>query len=342
MQCWAKKIRASSRRLLRFRGSWRLTSFRRYLSPALSFVFTEERESLRLGRAGLNRREMLTCTAVAIPAVAAAFAADTDVNGRPWRVIDTNISLFRWPFRRLPLDTTSEMVKQLRLLQIDQAWAGSYEGLLHRDITAVNQRLADECNSVAGNLLLPIGAINLTMPDWEEDLYRCHEVHRMPGIRVYPNYHGYALDNARFKRLIELAAKRGMFVQLAVTLEDIRTQHPLARVDDVDLTPLPDLMREIPNARVQLLNYRPSGAIFERLAKTAGIYFDVSRVEATDGVRKLIRIVPSGRVVFGTHAPFLIYQAALIRAYESDLSDVESRALFETNAVNLLMKPTNR
>lgn len=290
----------------------------------------------------LNRRELMNlgvATGVASALISNCGQA-MQSDPRSLRIIDTNVSLFQWPFRRLPLDETDLLVAKLRSLGIDQAWAGSFEGLLHRDLTAVNRRLADACRQRIE--LVPVGSINLELPDWEGDLRRCFGDHQMPGIRLYPNYHRYKLDDPRFVRLVELATEAGRFVQLATTMEDPRTQHPLVRVPDVDLTPLPKVMSQVAGARVQLLNFRPSpfrpiaGAI-KTLANTAGLYFDTSRVESTDGVPHLISQVPAGRVLFGSHAPMLIPEAALIRVNEAGLLDDEAlRWVFSRNAERLL------
>ncbi len=163
----------------------------------------------------------------------------------------------------------------------------------------------------------------------------------MPGIRLHPNYHGYQLTEPPFSKALKMATERGMIVQLAAAMEDTRTHHPLVQVRDVDLTPLPDLVGAVAGAKVQVLNLRPRTASYQSFAAVEGIFFDISRIEDTAGVARLMRGLPAGRVLFGSHAPFLIQQSALIRAHESDLTESETRDLFAGNAERLLGKETN-
>lgn len=251
------------------------------------------------------------------------------------KIIDTNVSLFHWPFRRLPLDDTQTLVKNLQTLGIKQAWAGSYEGILHRDISAVNQRLTDECRR--SPQLVPIGSINPTLPDWESDLQQCQQNHQMPGIRLHPSYHGYTLADPRLQALLTQATAAGLFVQLAVSLEDIRTQHQSLQVPDVDLSLLPELAAKIPGLRLQLLNAKLRPDLLNKLSQAPGIYFDTARVESTDGVPVLMERLPAGRVLFGSHAPFLIPEAALVRVYESSiLEKADLKSVLSDNATQFI------
>jgi hypothetical protein len=171
------------------------------------------------------------------------------------------------------------------------------------------------------------------LPGWRDDLRRCLEEHGMAGIRLHPNYHGYTLEFPAFARLLDIATEAGRFVQIAVAMEDTRTQHEKVRVPDVDLAPLVTILKNKPQARVQLLNHRPRSPLLNQLAELPGVYFDTARVEGTDGVPRLVESVQAGRVMFGSHAPFLIPEAALIRTHESGLLDEPSlRAVFSGNA----------
>src|SRR5262249_42657196 len=104
----------------------------------------------------------------------------TPVNGR---IIDVIINLSRWPLRRVRDDETANLVARLRSHGVVEAWAGSFDGLLHKAPAAVTTRLARECRAQAGVRLVPFGSVNPLLPDWEEDLRRCAEEHHMPGIR---------------------------------------------------------------------------------------------------------------------------------------------------------------
>lgn len=253
-------------------------------------------------------------------------------------ITDVNVHLSRWPFRRLPEDETSALVKKLRHHHVAQAWAGTFDGLLHKDISSANERLAEECREHGRGILVPFGSINPMLPDWPEDLRRCHEIHRMRGIRLHPNYHGYKLSEAIFAAVLEAATRRGLIVQLAVSMEDRRSQHPLVQVPTVDLGPLPDLMRQFPNAKIVLLNSLQfvNGQLLLRLAATGRIWFDLATLEGVGGVGRLIQQVSATKILFGTNAPFFYPEAAFLKMTESDLEGAAAERIWRDNAKSLL------
>ncbi len=235
-------------------------------------------------------------------------------------LIDTNVHLFRWPFRRLPLDETSALVARLKTNGITEAWAGSYEALLHRDLSALNERLVTECRR--HDILKAVGAINLSLPDWEEDLRRCAEDHHLHAVRVYPNFHGYELTDPRFAMLLGECADRGLILQIAVMMEEERTQHPLVKVPHVNTAPLSGLLKQMPKARVILQNcFRAvRGRLLLELAATEQVWFDISTLEGMAGIELLLKQLPPDRLVFGSAAPLYIPESAILKLRESSLS----------------------
>ena len=252
-------------------------------------------------------------------------------------IIDVNVNLSRWPTRRLPEDETANLVARLRAHGVVEAWAGSFDALLHKDLAAVNARLAQECRAQQGIRLVPFGSVNPMLPDWEEDLRRCAEEHRMPGIRLHPNYHDYKLDHPAFARLLKLAAERRLLVQLAVLMEDERMMHPRFRVPPVDVTPLAALVRATPGLRLVLLNALTTvrGEALLRL-RASEIYVEISMLEGVGGVGGLLDQFPLGRVLFGSHAPFFYFESAPLKLKESALKEPQLRAIRHDNARRLV------
>ena len=238
----------------------------------------------------------------------------------------------------MPLDETPALVARLRSQGVQKAWAGSFDGLLHKDIRSVNSRLTEDCRKDGRGLLVPFGSVNPMLPDWEEDLRRCHEVHKMPGIRLHPNYQGYKLDDPAFAKLLDLAGERGLIVQLVVTMEDERTQHPLMRVPHVDVAPLLALLASRSKLRIVLLNWSRgvSVALAAKLSAAGQVYFDIATVEGVGGVANLLKQVPADRVVFGSHAPFFYLESAVLKLKESVLSDAQAKVHRAGNARRLL------
>ncbi|MBA4148316.1 MAG: amidohydrolase family protein [Verrucomicrobia bacterium] len=253
-------------------------------------------------------------------------------------LVDTNVYLSRWPFRRLPLDEPQALVDKLRQHNVTQAWTGSFDGLLHKDIASVNARLAEDCEKFGKNLLLPFGSINPTLPDWEEDLRRCHEQFKMRGVRLHPNYHGYKLDEPMFEKLLRAATERSLIVQIAVSMEDRRTQSAIMPVLPVDVNPLAKIVEKVPNVRAQLLNALQlvRGAPLLSTLAAGHVLVEIATLEGAGGIQNLLTSVSVEKIAFGSYAPFFNFESALLKMKESELSEAQRNAISTANAKRLL------
>lgn len=252
--------------------------------------------------------------------------------------IDVHVHLERWPFRRLPGDDSAALVAKLRTFGVTQAWAGSFDALLHRDLAAVNARLAEVCRTAPKNLLLPFGSINPAMPFWEDDLRRCIDIHQMKGIRLYPAWHGYALDHPNLAALLKSAATRQLIVQIVLKLEDERTQHPLLRLQPVDAAPLLALVEAQPRLRLVLLNHHGivKPELLKKLTQVGQVHADFGNVEGVDGVSALLQSITPARILFGSHFPFYYHESAVLKLREANLDTAHEKAIRHANAQRLL------
>ncbi len=255
-------------------------------------------------------------------------------------LIDVNVHLSRWPTRRIAEDETKRLVEKLRSFGVIEAWAGSFDGLLHKDIASVNERLAEECRSVSSMRLHPFGSVNPRLPDWEEDLRRCAEVHRMPGIRLHPNYHGYPLDDPVFEELLRQATHHRLIVALSVQMEDERMMHPLLRVKQVDLKPLAERVAATPGLRLLLLNAGRTlrGDGLGKLLQSGDVSIDIAMLEGLGVLENLLKEVSLDRVLFGSHAPFHYFESGILKLQESSLPRLHLRAICLENARRLLAR----
>lgn len=252
-------------------------------------------------------------------------------------MIDVNVNLSRWPFRRLPCDETPRLVEKLQACGITEAWVGSFDGLLHQDVAGVNARLAVECRATGG-LLRPVGTIHPWLPDWADDVRRCVEEHGMHAIRLNPNYHGYRLDDPVCDELFTLADERQLIIQIALKMEDVRTHHPLMKVPTVDVVPLEALVRRHPQTRLVILNgsgtLTPAAAA--NLSTLGQVYFDISHAETVGALEQLVKVVPHERLLFGSHFPFFNLESALLKFQESELGAAVTSEIQSGNAKGLM------
>jgi predicted TIM-barrel fold metal-dependent hydrolase len=267
-------------------------------------------------------------------------------------IIDTNVNLFDWPFRALKYRDTKAFIAKLKKHRVIEAWAGSFEALLSKDMNGVNTRLAAECRTKAPGFLIPFGSVNLAWPDWEADVQRCHEIHKMPGLRIYPGYQPFDLDHPAMESLVKMTAERGLVLQVVFGMEDPRVHHPIINVGPVTFRPLLKALERTPDARVELLHFpgSPQSEDLSLFMIKPNTVLDISRFEGNGAVGRMIGAitglpsarVPVERIVFGSHAPFFPVETALLKLIESPLDPQQLQAIMQGNARRLLPRGAAR
>jgi uncharacterized protein len=305
-----------------------------------------------IDRRSFLKSSLASVTAVALPgehplvAEASAHNAPVVSSSQAPGIIDTNVNLFSWPFRALKYRDTKGLVAKLKKHRVIEAWAGSFEALIYKDMNGVNGRLAAECLEHGPGFLIPFGSVNLAWPDWQEDVRRCHEVHNMAGIRIYPGYQPFDLDHPGMERLVKMTSERGLVLQVVFGMEDPRVHHPVISVGPVTFHPLLKAVQRTPNAKVGLLHFSgPShGDDLAQFMMETNTFIDISRLEGNGAVGRMIGSVrgldaahaPVDRVLFGSHVPYFPVETAILKLVESPLDAQQLQAIMHGNARRLL------
>jgi predicted TIM-barrel fold metal-dependent hydrolase len=161
----------------------------------------------------------------------------------------------------------------------------------------------------------------------------------MPGIRLHPNYHGYALEDPRFAQLLESAAMRGLFVQLVTQLD--ATPRPLLtpRARQVDLTPLPKILESLQSLRLLIANLVPTQMEpVAALDSHTRACLEFSETTDVKTLRQTIKRVPAERLVYGSCAPLHGHALRQNTLQQLDLSTTQLKAVRSGNAEQLRSK----
>ena len=280
----------------------------------------------------IPRRDFLFTTLAATAAAALPLRTQA---AEPTELIDANVWLGRWPIRDLPLAEPAALAAKLKANGVTRAFASSLDALLHKDIAAVNAKLAATCREFP--IFEAFGAVNPTLPKWEADVEACAKL-QMRGIRLIPAYHGYGLDDPRFVEALKLATSHKLAVQITFNMEDVRTMNRLMTVTQPDIAPLAAAMKEVSGAKVMLLNWllNMSGKPVLRLFKDTGVVFDIGSLEGISAIESALLELPVEKLCFGSYAPVFYHEAAKLKLQESELTAAQLAAITHENAKRFL------
>lgn len=264
-------------------------------------------------------------------------------------LIDINASVGHWPFRQLRGNDLPAILKRMNAYGVDKAVVANMNGIFYKNPQPANEELHEALQAEGSfrDRFIPFGVINPMLPWWERALEACHEEFGMQGIRLYPVYHNYDVDDARCIALAEAARDRGMVISIPQRMIDLRQRSWLDVDRDLGMNAIARLVQNVPDAQYMILDTRSAHGLDEeqlRVLREADLLFDSTRAAGVptggfggESLQRLFETYGPEKVAFGTGTPFIDYCSPFIRVeIFEEASESEKEMIWSGNARRML------
>jgi predicted TIM-barrel fold metal-dependent hydrolase len=248
-------------------------------------------------------------------------------------VVDVNAYLGDWPFRPLRHRGPAAVRRALEGAGITRAAVSPLAAIFRQECRSANEELMQALRR-RDEFFVPVPALNPAYPGWEDDLAAAIALEAR-GVRLFPNYHAYSLDDASARGAVQQAAAAGLAVFICLRMQDERHHHPRMMVPGVPPEQVAALASAVPEARIVVCMGRYAEA--ETLLGADNVWLYLSGVHGPVGCVELLaeRFGPE-RLLMGTGAPLQYALPAVAKIHASELAQADRDKILGGNAASLL------
>ena len=258
-------------------------------------------------------------------------------------LVDVNAYVGHWPFLQLQYNTCERMLERMDRFGVELSVISNLNGVFYKNTQSANAELYNELRSkkVFADRFIPFAVINPIYAGWQDDLETCIKRYGMRGVRLYPQYHDYTLDDPACIELVKTVRDRGLPIALSLRMVDNRQRSWMDITKEWALKDVMPIIRAVPDAGYLIVNVANSVSLTPEdtaLLQSANILMDTSGRALTD-LTGLMSTLGKNKFAFGTHAPVLDYLTGLLRieSMRDNEADAEMKELLRSgNARNFL------
>lgn len=255
-------------------------------------------------------------------------------------IIDSNVLIGNWPFRRLPYTDPGELRKVLSDEGITRAIAGSLNAVFFRDVQDGNEMLYKAVDRHR-DFFTPAATINPTYALWEKDYKQAIE-EGAAALRIYPEYQNWdILDHSAFE-LYEACRKDKLPIILTAEIEDIRQRHFMDNPRDWLGGEVRQLIEHIDGLKILVVNARADRmreiALTLPSQKRKQVFFDISAVWGpfVDDIALCVNQIGAAQFVFGSHASLKTPETAVMKLKISQITEQDKKQIFTENIKQIM------
>jgi predicted TIM-barrel fold metal-dependent hydrolase len=247
-------------------------------------------------------------------------------------LIDVNCWTGHWPFQELLPREPADLARHLRAEKIDRALVSSCESVFYPDPHPANEELFRRLEDLP--MLLPVPVLNPALGNWKDLLDR----YRRLGVRalaLLPSYHGYSLNGSTMALFMGAWRQNASPpLMIYMRLEDERSHHPLCKVPPVEADHLVQFARRFAEHTFVICccYFREARVL---LPQAENVLLDVSFVEKFKSMASLMELADAGRLLFGSHTPFIYTRSSLMKVHSPHVPERERNRITYANAIGV-------
>lgn len=243
--------------------------------------------------------------------------------------IDVNVSAGTWPFIIFKDETLRDLADSQKQEGIGTSLVSHAGAILYPDPDVYNRKLLQEADGISS--MHPVMVINPLLTGWEDLLDEYAGRIPLKAVKLYPNYHCYSLHSGAVNRLVETLQDKGIRLIIQMRVDDERNQYSRMKVPGVPLKQVIDLNLRFPDFPFLCLNlYKKE--VFPLAEETEQVFFDFSFIEMLDTVSTLLEKIPTKRILFGSHTPFMYTCSNVLKLSKAQIPEKDRTFIAEENA----------
>ena len=238
-------------------------------------------------------------------------------------IVDVNVNYGFWPFRKF-----NQRVETLAKEGIDYIFLSHLGSVFYfQDPDIYNKELREKFKNK--NNFFIISTINPTIPGWEEII----EENNFTAVKIIPGYHLFSLLDKKIYPFFRKISDKNIPLIIQMRFEDERNLYPLLKLPKVKIEEIEQIALNFPE--IKIVVFCPYFFEAVKLGKIENVYIEISFVEKFKTISSLVKEIPSDKIIFGSHTPFLYPQAAISKVKYAEISEEEKEKIYFKNAAKI-------
>lgn len=234
--------------------------------------------------------------------------------------IDVNCLLGHWPFRKIYKNTFDHLKQVHQKNNIKYGYVSSINSIFYNDPFEGDLELHEIIKDSPYKHIL---TVNPVLPGFKDDIESGIKLFGISGVRVYPGYHQYNLDNAAFLELCKILKYYNLPLFLSMRLDDERLDY-IIKPAHLIMEDMSIFLSKNTDLRVLLLTFRNEELLQfkDTLLAHPNAFYDTSGLKNNlFAVEKSIEDFGHNRMIYGSQHPLLCLKSTHLLVEKAELDE---------------------